>query len=90
MAGVLTLRPTRSPAVSASHPSPTTPGSASRYVDVRYDGALVAHLTGITFRTASSPHIDSLMFSTFFGGHDSSWAPSTTQHIDFATFRFAL
>lgn len=64
-----------------------TPGAADGYIDVTYNGVLVAHLTGITFRTSSTTQIDSLMFSTFFGGHDSTWAPTTTQHIDFATFR---
>jgi polysaccharide lyase-like protein len=64
-----------------------TPGAADGFVDVTYDGVLVAHLTGITFRTSSATHVDSLMFSTFFGGHDSSWAPTALQRIDFATFR---
>lgn len=64
-----------------------TPGAADGYIDVTYDGALVAYLTGITFRTSATTVIDSLMFSTFFGGHDSTWAPTTTQHIDFAAFR---
>jgi hypothetical protein len=27
-----------------------------------------------------------LPFSTFFGGHDSSWAPRTDQSADFAGF----
>ena len=64
-----------------------TPGAADGYIDVTFDGVLVAHLTGITFRTSSATEIDSLMFSTFFGGHDSSWASPVTQHIDFANFR---
>ena len=66
-----------------------TPGAADGFIDVAYNGALVAHLTGITFRTDTATQVDSLMFSTFFGGHDSTWAPSTTQHIDFAAFRLA-
>ena len=68
-----------------------TPGQADGYIDVAYDGAAVAHFAGITFRAAgdAAVHIDSLMFSTFFGGHDSTWAPSSTQHIDFASFRLS-
>jgi hypothetical protein len=27
------------------------------------------------------------MFSTFFGGHDATWAPSTDQRIDFQSFK---
>jgi hypothetical protein len=68
------------------HVHMNTPGVADGYIDVSYDGALVAHLTGITFRTDYSTHADSLMFSTFYGGHDSSWAPTAPQRFDFAAF----
>jgi hypothetical protein len=54
---------------------------------VQYNGVTVAHFTGITFRTASATLIDSLMFSTFYGGHDSTWAPTANERIDFASFR---
>jgi hypothetical protein len=64
-----------------------TPGQADGYVDVTYNGAVVAHLTGITFRSDLTTQIDSLMFSTFYGGHDSTWAPTATEHIDFSTFQ---
>lgn len=63
-----------------------TPGVPDGYIDVSYDGALVAHLTGITFRTDMSTHVDSLMFSTFYGGHDSTWAPTAPQRFDFTGF----
>ena len=64
-----------------------TPGQANGSIVVRYDGAQVADFTGITFRAAGdTDSIDSLMFSTFYGGHDSSWAPSATTHIDFRGF----
>jgi hypothetical protein len=63
-----------------------TPGLADGYIDVQYNGVTVAHFTGITFRTASATLIDSLMFSTFYGGHDSTWAPTANEHIDFASF----
>jgi hypothetical protein len=47
----------------------------------------VANFTGITFNTGAEPEpIDSLMFTTFFGGNDSAWAPTTVQHIDFSDF----
>jgi hypothetical protein len=47
----------------------------------------VANLTGIEFRAAGdTDEIDSLMFCTFFGGDNSSWAPTATMWIDFAGF----
>lgn len=33
--------------------------------------------------------VDSLMFSTFYGGNDSSWAPSKTTYIRFDNFKIA-
>jgi hypothetical protein len=65
-----------------------TPGQPNGTIDVTYNGVHVAQFTGITFRGAgdSNEHIDSLMFTTFYGGHDSTWAPTVTQHFDFATF----
>jgi hypothetical protein len=69
------------------HVHMNTPGQTDGWIDVTYNGAVVAHLTGIEFRAAGdTDQIDSLMFSTFFGGHDSSWAPSANMTIDFAGF----
>ncbi len=75
--------------VISQHIHLNTPGVANGTIDVTYNGITVAHLTGITFRTSLTTRIDSLMFSTFFGGHDSTWAPSSPQRIDFATFQLA-
>jgi hypothetical protein len=61
-------------------------GPADGWITVAFDGAQVAHLTGLLFRTRAGPHVDGLLFSTFFGGHDSSWAPRTDQAADFADF----
>lgn len=64
-----------------------TPGQADGSIVVHYDGGQVADFTGITFRAAGdTDSIDSLMFSTFYGGHDSSWAPSAMMYIDFRGF----
>ena len=65
-----------------------TPGLPDGTIDVTYNGVHVAQFTGITFRGAgdTNEHIDSLMFTTFYGGHDSTWAPTVTQHFDFAAF----
>ncbi|HKV88830.1 MAG TPA: hypothetical protein VJT78_12610 [Candidatus Dormibacteraeota bacterium] len=75
--------------VLTEHVHLNTPGAANGYIDVTYNGVAVAHFAGITFRTASTTRIDSLIFSTFFGGHDSTWAPTTAMRIDFANFRAA-
>ncbi|MGC2207464.1 MAG: polysaccharide lyase [Candidatus Dormiibacterota bacterium] len=65
-----------------------TDGAANGIIVVTYNGLQVANLTGITFNTASEPEpISGLMFTTFFGGDNSSWAPTSVQHIDFADFR---
>jgi hypothetical protein len=71
----------------SEHVHMNTPGQADGWIDVTYDGNLVAHLTGIEFRAAGDTDaIDGLMFSTFFGGNDKSWAPSASMAIDFAGF----
>jgi hypothetical protein len=71
----------------SEHVHMNTPGVADGTIDIAYDGIAVSHDSGITFRTTSSVHIDGLMFSTFYGGHDSTWAPTTTTTLDFANFR---
>ena len=64
-----------------------TPGHADGSIVVHYDGVQVANFTGITFRAAAdTDSIDSLMFCTFYGGHDSSWAPTATTSADFRSF----
>jgi hypothetical protein len=64
-----------------------TPGQPDGYIDLTYDGTLY-HFGGLVIRTDST-HIDSLIFSTFFGGHDSTWAPTSAQRIDFSSFHVA-
>jgi hypothetical protein len=64
-----------------------TPGKADGSITVSYDGVQVAQQTGVTFRAAGDTDaIDSMIFTTFFGGHDSSWAPSSNQVIDWRDF----
>ena len=63
-----------------------TPGQANGSITITYNG-FSETFSGITFRaTGDTDEIDSLIFTTFFGGHDSSWAPSATMDIDFADF----
>lgn len=51
-----------------------------------YDGSARITQTGLAITTTDTP-IGGLYFSTFYGGHDSTWSPSDDMHIDFAAFR---
>ena len=55
------------------------------YIDITYDGTTY-RFGGLVIRTDGT-RIDSLIFCTFFGGHDASWAPASMQTIDFAGFQ---
>lgn len=68
----------------AEHVHLNTASNADGYIDIAYDGTLY-HFAGLEIRSDTT-RIDSLMFSTFFGGHDSTWAPSADMHIDFQSF----
>ncbi len=74
----------------SQHVHMNTPGVADGTIDVSIDGVPVSHDAGIEFRVDGSVHIDSLLFSTFYGGHDSSWAPPSDQHLDFQTFHLTV
>jgi hypothetical protein len=65
------------------------PGAADGRVTVWQDGRLVLDKGGLQFRTVSQLQIDGVLFSTFFGGDDSSWASPVDQHADFAAFSLA-
>lgn len=61
-----------------------TPGQADGILEAWVDGELVFRDTNRVWRNAGATFgIDALYFSTFFGGSDASWAPSTDQVIDF-------
>lgn len=65
-----------------------TPGVANGSIVVDYNGVQVGDFTGLTLAAAGdTEEVNALMFSTFFGGHDSSWAPTSVQTIDFADFQ---
>ena len=63
-----------------------TPGRRDGLIQGWRDGQLVFEETGLRFRDTGSLHIESIFFSTFFGGNDSSWAPLWDVHIDFDDF----
>ena len=70
-----------------------TPGTAIHDGVVRayYDGALV-YDSGATlwYRDSASLFIDGLVFQTFFGGGDPTWASPTDQSADFSNFRLYI
>jgi hypothetical protein len=64
-----------------------TPGEHDGIVEAWFDGAPALSEKAFIYRLAGATFgIDTLYFSTFFGGGDSSWAPSTAQIADFDDF----
>jgi hypothetical protein len=70
----------------AEHIHLNTPGQSDGSVALSYDGSVRITQTGLAITTTDTP-IGGLYFSTFYGGHDSTWSPSDDMHIDFAAFR---
>jgi polysaccharide lyase-like protein len=62
-----------------------TPGHADGWVALSYDGVTVVDQGGLAITTSGTP-ISGVFFSTFYGGHDASWSPTVSQHLDFAGF----
>jgi hypothetical protein len=52
-------------------------------------GELVVDRTDILYRVDDNVLVAGLMFSTFFGGHDPSWASPLTQKAFFRDFQFS-
>lgn len=50
------------------------------------DGELALERTDMRFRDVPELAVDSVYFSTFFGGGDASWAPARDQHATFDGF----
>ncbi|WP_254012077.1 polysaccharide lyase [Limnofasciculus baicalensis] len=63
------------------------PGKADGRVRVWLDNRLVLEQGGLTFRTVNTLKIEGIFFSTFFGGEDTTWAPSKDVSADFADFK---
>ena len=55
-------------------------------ITVWLDGVEVFRDDDVEYRTVDSLKIDGLLFSTFFGGADPSWASPQDQVVDFADF----
>lgn len=61
-----------------------TPGAADGVLEAWVDGVLVLRDTARLWRAVGADFgIDTLYFSTFFGGGDASWAPAAAQIVDF-------
>jgi hypothetical protein len=63
-----------------------TPGKEDGSIKVWIGEKPVLHETNLLFRTIESLKIEGILFSTFFGGHDKTWATPRTTHADFADF----
>ena len=63
-----------------------TPGAANGAVRAWLDGKPAYQNEQMLYRTVASLRIEGVLFSTFFGGGDSSWAPDKDLHADFAHF----
>jgi len=62
-----------------------TPGASDGSVTLSYDGRQVIRQTGVDITETNTPAAG-LFFSTFNGGHDSSWAPTSDESISFKNF----
>jgi hypothetical protein len=63
-------------------------GSPNGVLRVWVDGSLVVNRSDISYRVVDSVLVTGLMFSTFFGGHDPTWASPRTQSAFFRNFQF--
>jgi len=61
-------------------------GENNGSIKVFLDGVEVSHFSGLNFRSVDTLKIDGILFSTFFGGSNSTWATPNDVHIDFANF----
>jgi len=67
------------------------PGKSNGVARVWYDRSQagerpVYEATNLVYRSVFSLVIDRIFFSTFFGGHDATWATPLATYIDFARF----
>ncbi len=63
-----------------------TPGIKNGILEAWFDGTKVLSLKNLEFRKTNNIGINLFYFSTFFGGNDASWAPSTDQTMNFDNF----
>lgn len=63
-----------------------TPGKNDGIIQGWYDGVLATERTNYRFRDVNTFAIDTFRFQTFFGGGDSSYAPSKDEYIYWDNF----
>lgn len=63
-----------------------TPGQHNGQVRVWVNERLVLDQRDIVFRTVNTLKLQGIIFSTFFGGSDPSWATPVDTYVDFANF----
>ncbi len=63
-----------------------TPGQKNGILEAWFDGTKVLSLKNLEYRKTNTIGINLFYFSTFFGGNDASWAPSTDQTMNFDNF----
>jgi hypothetical protein len=66
-----------------------SPGQRNGIVQGWFDGVLALDRRDVRFRDVDAFAIDSFLFSTFFGGSDSTWAPQKPEGITFDQFVIA-
>ena len=66
-----------------------TVGEANGIVEAWFDGVKVLSSNTMLYRKTADIGINLFYFSTFYGGADPSWAPTTDQHMYFDNFRIA-
>ncbi|MDA3797978.1 MAG: hypothetical protein PF692_02745 [Kiritimatiellae bacterium] len=64
-----------------------SPGVSNGILEAWFDGFLVLSRNNIMYRKTDAFAIDTLVFNTFYGGGDSSWAPFKNEYIYFDNFR---
>ena len=60
-----------------------TPTENDGIVQSWFDGVLALDVHDVRYRDVDTFGIDTLYFSTFFGGSGSDWAPTADEYIDF-------
>ena len=63
-----------------------TPGQADGVIGLWIDGRMTIEARGLVLRSTADSAVDGLLFSTFFGGSDQSWASPKDQTAEFKDF----
>ncbi|KAK3101665.1 hypothetical protein FSP39_005327 [Pinctada imbricata] len=67
-------------------------GNPDGWLAVWFDGAKspTFNITNVVLRKYSDVHINGIFINTFFGGHDSSWAPPHDTYTLYRNFHFKV